>query len=425
MIAAFSVVYITTYNSIKSENERRLDEVTGTPKVTVFESIQGGLTEVEFSSVNRVVISDFSTSFVLTVNERGELVFVDSFLDIPVEQYMAAGKSAWEQLKKSDSSTVQFAERTWLYKKTHERSGELISRSYVGFFGQETLNFSRIAFLDITESQRTLNSLLLTLFFVGIAMLLVIFVISCVFANRSIRPISQSWDKQRQFVADASHELKTPLTTIMTNCDVLSANEHESVGSQSEWLDSIKIGVNRMSRLINNLLTLARAEGIPVQVKKQPFDMNLSVDEVVKSFEDSALFRSKSLRVIRDTVLPAPVCGYEDYVRQVLVILCENAVKYTDENGVIWVSVYVHKNNVVCSVKNTGAGIAARDLPNIFDRFYRSDSARCIESSEQDGQGSYGLGLSIAKSIAESLNGKITVKSAENQMTEFVFSFPA
>jgi signal transduction histidine kinase len=200
----------------------------------------------------------------------------------------------------------------------------------------------------------------------------------------------------------------------MTNCDALKANEHETVISQSEWVDSIQIGADRMSKLIGNLLTLARAEGISSQLKKQSFVLRDLIEEVAESFEIPA--QEKNLQITQNITV-SEVIGYEDYVRQILVILYDNAVKYTNDGGLIEISAYKVKGDAKVTVKNTGAGITSKDLPNIFDRFYRADTARSNED------GSYGLGLSIARNIAEQIGGKITVKSVAGEWTEFTLVF--
>jgi signal transduction histidine kinase len=201
----------------------------------------------------------------------------------------------------------------------------------------------------------------------------------------------------------------------MTNCGVLRANESQTVTSQKEWLDSIEIGTDRMGKLIGSLLTLARAEGVPVQIEKRSFVLRDLIDEIVGIYSDLA--NERNLRVVRDVAIDGEVYGHGEYVRQILVILYENAVKYTDFGGLIEVSAVKSKSGTVCTVKNTGDGLSAQDLPYVFDRFFRADAAR------NNDDGSHGLGLSIARSVAEQIGGKITVKSVEGEWTEFVFSF--
>lgn len=416
MMTAFGIVYLTTYSNTKADIERRLNNVSGS--FVIYDSEKPVVPGSESSKVvngrdkintSHKVTSDYTPSFVITVDKTGNVLEINSLIDIPEDEYIEAAYTAWNQ---KNSSTINIAERTWIYKispveVTRTTNGQITQTEFPDIY--------QILFLDITDMLKNLNDLLFTFLFVGIGMLIVIFLISIFYANRSIRPISESWAKQKQFIADASHELKTPLTTIMTNCDVLEANENETIKSQREWLGYIKVGADRMNKLVNSLLTLARVEGLNLQTSKQSFDIAALVCDVMQSMEAATI--AKKLNIDRKIEFVGDIYGYEDSVRQVFTILYENAVKYVNEGGNINVSVRRTKKGVSCTVKNTGKGIPAKDLPYVFDRFYRSDTARSNEEN------SYGLGLAIAKSIVEQIGGKITVKSVENEWTEFTFIF--
>lgn len=416
MMTAFGIVYLTTYSNTKADIERRLNNVSGS--FVIYDSEKPAVPGSESSKVvngrdkintSHKVTSDYTPSFVITVDKTGNVLEINSLIDIPEDEYIEAAYTAWNQ---KNSSTINIAERTWIYKispveVTRTTNGQITQTEFPDIY--------QILFLDITDMLKNLNDLLFTFLFVGIGMLIVIFLISIFYANRSIRPISESWAKQKQFIADASHELKTPLTTIMTNCDVLEANENETIKSQREWLGYIKAGADRMNKLVNSLLTLARVEGLNLQTSKQSFDIAALVCDVMQSMEAATI--AKKLNIDRKIEFVGDIYGYEDSVRQVFTILYENAVKYVNEGGNINVSVRRTKKGVSCTVKNTGKGIPAKDLPYVFDRFYRSDTARSNEEN------SYGLGLAIAKSIVGQIGGKITVKSVENEWTEFTFMF--
>lgn len=416
MMTAFGIVYLTTYSNTKADIERKLNNVSGS--FVIYDSEKPAVPGSESSKVvngrdkintSHKVTSDYTPSFVITVDKTGNVLEINSLIDIPEDEYIEAAYTAWNQ---KNSSTINIAERTWIYKispveVTRTTNGQITQTEFPDIY--------QILFLDITDMLKNLNDLLFTFLFVGIGMLIVIFLISIFYANRSIQPISESWIKQKQFIADASHELKTPLTTIMTNCDVLEANENETIKSQREWLGYIKVGADRMNKLVNSLLTLARVEGLNLQTSKQSFDIAALVCDVMQSMEAATI--AKKLNIDRKIEFVGDIYGYEDSVRQVFTILYENAVKYVNEGGNINVSVRRTKKGVSCTVKNTGKGIPAKDLPYVFDRFYRSDTARSNEEN------SYGLGLAIAKSIVGQIGGKITVKSVENEWTEFTFMF--
>ena len=422
MLSAFVAVYMTTAGNIQTENERKLDNVDSFFVAT--ESIvelpphalpdnAAGAIQVS-GAFSKKVTSDYVPSFVLRIDKNGNLLSVDSLVDLPSDVYSQAAEIAWNR---ESAAAVTLADRLWIYRPsevsiTHVRGGQEVQEIQM-----ESAGYSQIFFLDITDSQKTLGDLALTFLLVGVGMLAVIFIVSFFFANRSIQPIAVSWERQRQFVADASHELKTPLTTIMTNCDVLEANEGETIKSQAEWLGYIRAGTDRMSKLVNSLLTLARVDGMSARVEKESFDVDALIHDVLRSMETHIL--AKKLRIEQRVEGVGDVYGYADSVRQVFSILLDNAVKYVDEGGRIILSARRVKRGVQCTVKNTGNGIPDKDLPRIFDRFYRSDRARSGDDN------SYGLGLSIAKSILEQMGGKITARSTENKWTEFTFAFEA
>ena len=259
------------------------------------------------------------------------------------------------------------------------------------------------------------RKLLLILIAVGIAAIGLAFLISLINANRSIRPIAESYEKQRRFVADASHELKTPLTTINTNLDVLLSHPSSTIDEEKKWLLYIKNETERMAKLTNDLLYLARldhdgsvmfgetlfsdaAESVLLAMDATAFEKGIVIDD---SIDENI------------TVKASP-----DGLKQLVMILLDNAIKYTPSGGSIYVSLTADKDAVL-TVRNTGEGIDKEDMKHLFERFYRSDKSRARES------GGYGLGLAIAKALTESFGGKIEVSSREGEYTEFTVTLPA
>ena len=429
LLTAFCVVYLATYSNAKTENECKLDNVakpfisssgdsggSGTlndqnnpglnpesklskqPNDEPRGELKGKLQGMTADKVT----SDYALSFVVIVDQSGGLCEVCSLMDIERPLYIEAAQTAWHY---KNTSPVTLAGRSWIYKIVPLQNDSIAA----------AVNLFQISFLDVTDTQKTMNTLLFTLGVVGMVMLAVIFLISLHYANRAIRPFAESWEKQEQFVADASHELKTPLGSIMVNCDVLAANKEKTIKSQKEWLSCIQRGADQMARLVNSLLTLARLEGVAFQMKKNTFDMAALLDEVMRSMNGMVV--TKKLRVEHQFGFIGNIDGYERLVGQVLAILYDNAVKYTNEGGTIRVTLCQNKKGVFCTIGNTGKGIPARDLPRVFDRFFRCDAVRSSEEM------SYGLGLSIARRITDEIEGKITVQSLEDEWTEFVFTF--
>ena len=265
----------------------------------------------------------------------------------------------------------------------------------------------QLAFLDITDSSKTLTQLLITFVLVGIAMLFILFGVSSYFANHSIRPIEDNWDKQKQFVADASHELKTPLAIISANTDALLANGEETVNSQKKWIDYIQSEARRMGKLVNDMLYLAKVED--TYEDQMPFDLSNAVVDVIASVE--ALVFEKGIHLTQTIEPSLIVKGDSEKIKQAFLILLDNATKYTPKYGWVDISLKRSRNLAVCSVQNSGEGIPPDKLPRVFDRFYRSDPSRSQET------GGYGLGLSIARTIVERSGGSISAESTERSNT--------
>lgn len=272
-----------------------------------------------------------------------------------------------------------------------------------------------IAFVDTSRQVQDFNKLILTLLLVGGAGIGAFFVISLFLAELTIKPVKEAWEKQRQFVADASHELKTPLTVILANAGILLSNKQEKIVDQEKWIYYIKTEALRMKKLVEDMLFLAKAD-----VERPSCELpELNFSEVVWSsllpFE-SVVFEQgiKLQNEITDNIF---LKGNEGQLRQLIAILMDNACKYTNKEGCITAKLFAKQDKVLFSVNNTGVIISKEEQKHIFERFYRVDESRVrIE-------GGYGLGLSIAKSIVEKHKAKILVTSMSGQGTTFVVSF--
>lgn len=411
MFTAFSVVYITTYSNIYEENQRKLNNIVPVPR-----SRADNLPDIPTNAAqdeSGIVLSkaptlNSSSSFLVRTDINGNVLKIDSFIEMPEQIYYEAANYAWNN---NNQSTVSLADRLWMYSITKTPENLTIVDSD-GTTNQDI--YYRIAFLDITDTQMTLHDLLVTFLIVSVILLVVIYFISKFYSNQSITPIVEVWEKQRQFIADASHELKTPLSVITANYDALLANQDETIKSQKEWFDYMKIGMERMVKLINDLLSLAKMENVSIKVEKAPFNISETIFKVMASLE--AMLCEKRIMLSHSIEQNIVINSDIEMVRQLFTILYENAIKYSNINGNIDVALTKSKKCVTCSIKNSGKGIATQDISKIFDRFYRGDSSRTGEN------GGYGLGLSIAKTIVNRLGGDITAESTENGWTIFTFT---
>ena len=223
--------------------------------------------------------------------------------------------------------------------------------------------------MDITAQQAILNNLIYTFMTVAGCMLIAIFFISRFFANRSIAPIQDSYEKQKQFVSDASHELKTPLTVINANLDVILANQESKVQDQIKWLRYIQSETQRMAKLTNDLLYLTRMDDKAIQMASSEFNLSDLTWNIVLTVE--ALIYEQGLTLETNIKPQVLAYGNPEQIGQVLLILLDNAVKYTNPQGTIEITLQEHDKQALLQVKNTGQGIAPAHLHRILDVYKR------------------------------------------------------
>jgi len=233
-------------------------------------------------------------------------------------------------------------------------------------------------------------------------------------AKKSVVPIEDAFNKQQDLVANASHELKTPLTIINTDLSILNSSRDTLSKDQIKWIDSINNQIGRMGNLINEMLELARLDAVnekiafhTVSISEVAYGVVLNAE--VLAYENEITLNNKIEPDIK-------IQGVSDHIEKLIYILVENALKYTNKGGKVDVEVYSERKRAVFKVRNTGEGISKEDLPKLFDRFYRTDEAH-------GSTGSFGLGLAIAKSIVDSHNGSIGVDSNPGEYTEFIVIF--
>lgn len=268
-----------------------------------------------------------------------------------------------------------------------------------------------IVYTDISSELRTLANLLRNCFIIGMVCFVAFLFISFLLAGWMARPIDRAWTQQRQFIADASHELKTPLTVIMTNAELLQNSEYDAE-SHAVFSSSILAMSRQMRDLVEQMLELARADIVQSNIIFSTVDFSRLVSDATLPFEP--VFFEKGLTLQTDLAKNILVSGNPDSLRQVLDILLDNAQKYSCEGGTTWVTLKIHgKGRCLLSVANEGTPIASNDLNNLFKRFYRADPARSRT-------GSFGLGLSIAETIVKQHKGRIWAESANGVNTFFV-----
>ena len=279
-----------------------------------------------------------------------------------------------------------------------------------------------LAFADMGSASGW-RSLAATLAVVEVAALAVFFVISLFFSRWALRPVARAWTQQRRFVADASHDLKTPLTVILANTSIALEHPERSVASQSQWLESTQHEAEAMQGLVGDLLTLAKmdeeeaaAQSGAARPALEEVDLSDVIEGEVLQFESVAFERGVKLG---SQVEPGiKLRGNEQRLRRLAGTLIDNACKYVDDGGAVDVALSRTGKHARFEVRNTGAPISPEDLPHVFDRFYRADKART------GGAGGHGLGLAIARAIAEEHGGTLTASSTQAEGTVFAATLP-
>ena len=269
----------------------------------------------------------------------------------------------------------------------------------------------RIAFTDCTMEQATMRSLLLRSGLVALAALAVLAGLSYCLAGLVVGPVKRAWQEQKQFVSDASHELKTPLTVILSSSEL--AAEEQDVQRTKQYVEGIHAESLRMKALVEDMLTLARTES-GTRPETEAVDLSDTVLESVLAFEPVAFESGREL--VYDIQPELTVMGSGVQLRRLTDILLDNAVKYAAEGTPVRLLLRQEGRCAALRVENRGETIPAEKLRHIFDRFYRADESR------SGGEG-FGLGLAIAQSIAQSHDGSIGCASEEG-VTRFTVTLP-
>ena len=386
IITAFSVIYVVTANNIAQENENWLVAMSSRPihfdDTAVVDPAQTVVVPDKFNA-------DYRVSFALDIDD-GVITNIDSHLDMGTDFY----ETALAQIESDTSGQITLEGRTWAYQVSEVNPldpTEIIA-----------------VFLDVTANLKTLNDLLMTLVGVGIGVLALLLWFSYRFTLKAVSPIEESYNKQKQFITDASHEFKTPLAIISANLEAIEISPNETVASQQEWFGYIKAELLRARKLVDQLLLMAKMENQgPAMV--EVFDLSRACNLAGASME--AVYYENDISLDTRITPDIRIIGDGQGIVQILYVLLDNAGKYTPANGSVSFTLDNDHDWAVIKIANTSMPIAQEDLLKIFDRFYRLDASRSQET------GGFGLGLFIAKTIVERAGGKIAVTSLEGITT--------
>ena len=243
--------------------------------------------------------------------------------------------------------------------------------------------------------------------------MVIIFLISLWLSGLAVKPVKKAWEQQKQFVADASHELKTPLTIILANNNIMMSHPQSRVTDERQWLESTEEEAQHMKQLIDQMLFLAKSDAGNTQVQLSEVNLSEIVEGSALNFEPVAFERE----VLIDTDIRPDILmqGNQLQLNQLAHILIDNAVKYAEDNSTVTIALHKHGDGTEFTVNNKGSVISKEEMEHIFHRFYRAEKSRTTKG--------YGLGLAIAQRIVEDMNGKITVQSNQTDGTTFTVYF--
>ena len=281
-------------------------------------------------------------------------------------------------------------------------------------------SFTRVEFVQAIanmDSEQKLLNKLTEWFLIGLGLGGLLTVLASLYlANQALRPIRRSWEQQRQFAADASHELRMPLSIIQANAELMLLHPERTALENSEQISMVLAEAKRMAKLTDQLLLLARTDSGQEELLLCPVRLDQLIRHVVQLF--APLAEMNGIRLVEELAPDVELTGDRDKLQQLFVILIDNSMKHTPASGTIRVALRRRGQQAVVTVEDTGTGIAASDLPHIFDRFYRGDRSR------NRGGGS-GLGLAIARWIVERHGGTIAAASKPGHGTTMTVRLPA
>ena len=384
LVLGFS--FMTAKGRIEKENEETLRQIVEMKQVPVM-----GLPRLQSDNIRvPYFMVDVSQSGLVSNLQSNYMKLND---EVTEEQLLSLVASA---LSSSETMGVLEGESLRYYRKARP-------------------NGWRVAYLDMTMENHLVANLSKNMILVGFGSFFGILLLSMGLAYWITKPVERAWNQQRQFVADASHELKTPLTVILSNTEMLLNHGLQDDEHSEKRLGNIRAESIRMKGLVEDMLDLARADAQTVKKQLSQIPISDIVMDSVLLFEALAFEKQKELQYQIEENLS--VMGSEDRMKQLIEILLDNAMKYTQEQGTIWVKLEkITAKSMKLMVANTGDTMTEEQCRRIFERFYRTDPAR-------QNNGGYGLGLSIANSIVTEVDGRIWCES-KNGINSFFVQLP-
>ena len=302
-----------------------------------------------------------------------------------------------------------------IVKAAHESQEDIgtIKSMDIRYYKKHYSLYEKISFIDISRDNKNLENLFVVFIMTGAITLLFFFFIVLFLSNWALMPVEKTWNQQKQFIADASHELKTPLTVLLANMDILENNKSDTIQSQIKWIQASKQEAKQMKNLIEEMLFLAKSDANRIDNSKTTINVSDTLFSLILSIEVIAFEKNVIINYASTIDENLYTTANEKQLVSLLSILLENACKYSYEETSITAKLKREQSKIKFELNNFGPVIPKHEIAHIFERFYRVDKSRNKE------HGGYGLGLSIAKKITDENNMKISVESSAEKGTTF------
>ena len=368
----FSTIFSITYSSTTTDTERALE--------------------------NGSLSTDNGRFYYVKVFDNGEVEYSSNLNSMTEDD-----KKAIKALLTADEGKFTFNDVSYAYLKKKQTLDD----------GKHVTVYT---ILDWTERRNTLVTLGTTLIIVFFVSLLILGGLSYILAYSATQPVKEAFTKEKELLANASHELKTPITVAKTNLDLVLSDPSQTVAENMKWLEGAKYQIDRMNSLILQMLELSRLERNDYYAEKTDLNISTLIEGILLSFEAGCYENNK--RFVSSLQPDVYYNCNKVETEKLVTILVDNAIKYTPNGGEICVTLAKTLKNISIKVTNTGDGIPPEMVDKIFDRFYKLD-----ESHKEAGK-SFGLGLSIAKLISQSMGGDIKCFSEVGRYTTFEITLP-
>lgn len=423
ILMIFTVMSVNSYSSSVHELERGLNQIIERnnsfgmgENVKPGENIQSG-NAPDGNSTGAMPFQIKSTTDNPERDMNGKHGEMDSERPVQLSAYIITTVDKDGNITDTDESNITMDEADLKacveYVLSEKKLSGEISEYGLMYVMRDDMDGYKISFADNSGIYSGLRNTLILNTGLFIGSMAVIFLISLVLSGFAVKPVKQAWEKQKQFVADASHELKTPLTVILANNNIMMSHSNSTVKDERQWLESTEEEAQHMKKLIDQMLFLAKSDAGESNLELSDVNFSEIVEGTSLNFEPVAF--EKGVMIEPEIDSNVILHGNALQLNQLAHILIDNAVKYSKDDSVIKIKLGKSGEHVEFSVNNMGNVIKEDDLEHIFDRFYRAEKSRTTKG--------YGLGLSIAQNIVQSMNGKLTAKSNEQDGTTFTAVF--